>query len=644
MATVIEEFVAQLGWEVDSTSLKQFEKSLQDAGTDFDKLATQAKQADAAVNAISAGSIDNLDTSAINAGISVRQLERQFHDAGFTVDNLVEKIKKYVFWLSAAAGAVSAPTVAINQHTTEQTNLARSVGLSADSLIAWTGLVKEMGFQADNVVDLVEEMNNKIGEKTGLGQMTAVEESLRLLKLDFQEIRKLKPEDQFFAILNAAKELEDVQQAVSAVDMLLGGEANKILGFLRTQEESLETIIERRKALIVLDEEGREGAMRFTRVWTMFTGVVASLGQQFAGLLGDSFTPALNEFIDFVVANRDLIRVETKKWVERVSKALKFFFGILKDIFIILQRLVKAVGGFENALRSLAIVVASMQAAKMFKAVQKAIKGATLAQNILLARTKLFAAIKNIGLVAGFALLLLIIEDIYTWIQGGDSLLKDFSKKFEGVIGSVVERLAGVFGLTKDELDLILSRAFESFVQFFVDTYNGAVAFVEKILGAFDKLLFGSEDVFTRIKNFVLSILDIITSTWSGAFTKLGEIASGVVDQVKMLFDRLKTFVGGIIDSIVAKVPSFIKDLIGGGASFVQNIAPVAGATVAGTVGAGAIGQSVANQTANYEVRNNIQVTQQPGESGTDFANRVSKVIEENTAAAVRNNRTGVVY
>jgi hypothetical protein len=575
MATVIEEFVAKLGWDVDTSGIEKFDKQLEETGVTF--------------------------------------------------DNMVDKAKNFAAWVGAGIGAISAATVAINQHTTEQTNLARSVGLSADSLIAWTGVVKEIGFQADNVVDLVEEMNNKIGEKAGLGKMTAVEESFKLLKLDFKEIRKLKPEEQFFKILDAAKELKDTQKAVSAVDMLLGGEANKILGFLRTQEESLETIIERRKALIMLDEEGREGALRFTRVWSMFSGILASLGQQFAGLLGDALTPMLNKFVDFVAANRKLIRTETKKWVERVSKVLKFFFTILKEIVAQIQKVVKALGGFDNALKVLGVTIAALKAVQAFTAIQAAIKGVTAAQILLTGATKAFAAIKTLGLMAGVALLILVIEDLYHWITGGNSLLKELSREFEGIIGGVVERLAGVFGMTKDELDLLMVRALEDVVEFFTGIFDSSVEMVEKIIGAFDELINGSEDVFSRILKFAMDTAKAIGEGWLAVF-------NNIVDTIL-----------GSVRRLVSKVP-FLGDLVAGGKTFIQETFQGTPGGVTAPATALAQAANVQNQTSRMNVENNINVTQLPGEDGTGFANRVAKVIEESTATAVRNNQTGVVY
>jgi phage-related protein len=741
MATVIEEFVATLGWDVDPKGIQQFERSVENVEGSFDHLISQAKQTDSAVNQITAGGIDNINTGTINAGISVQQLGTQFRKAAEDLKPLVAQVKRFVTWTSAAAAAIGAATVAINQHTTEQTNLAKSVGLSADALIAWTGIVKEIGFEADNVVDLVEEMNNKIGEKAGLGKMTAVEESFKLLKLDFKEIRKLKPEEQFFKILDAAKELKDVQKAVSAVDMLLGGEANKILGFLRTQEESLEKILERRKALIMLDEEGREGAMKFTRVWTMFSGVIANLGQQFAGLLGEQLAPIINKFIDFVLANKKLIKTETRKWVERVTKFLKIFFGILEKVYNFIKKVIVALGGFDNALKLVGATVVALKVARVFFAIQKAIQGATAAQLLLTGASKAYAALKFLGVAAGLLLLFLILEDIWTWIQGGDSLLKDFSKQFEGTIGGIVQSLADTFGMSKDELDFLIASSFDDFIQFFVDTGKAISEWADDFVAVFHELFFGSTDIITRLETFIGDFLDLVVRFWTGAWSllvsqlkvifapllaywgwafghikeivldalnsigdwfsqlwvdfqqdlvnatiALGEFATPAIAKIEnelfdffngirnginnMLSDIGQFFVDikdgiiGVVDSIVNAVSSAfnaVKNTIVGTFRGIAAQIPLVGDLIGGNIGVNpvaaeqvtggaaaiaaplAMGQSI-QSSQQVEVQNNINVTQLPGENGTDFANRVAQVLEENTANAVRNNQTGVVY
>ena len=149
----IEEFVAFLGWEVDATELEEFQNQVEDIGG---------------------------------------------------------MLKKAALAVAGVTSAMAALTVIVNKTTGANIALAKSVGVSAEFLEAMGGVVRPLGFEMENVVDLVEEMNNKIGESAGLGQpISGVTDSLKILGLEFKSLKELAPEDQFIQILDAAKNLED---------------------------------------------------------------------------------------------------------------------------------------------------------------------------------------------------------------------------------------------------------------------------------------------------------------------------------------------------------------------------------------------------------------------------------------------------
>jgi hypothetical protein len=635
MSTVIEEFVATLGWEVDPKVIDEFNRKIGQAEQGFEKAAGSANKASRAVgktsNALRGSTAATVRQSASFDKAKIAVAEMSGSLGGF-VKRAEQSAKKIVGIASIIAGAFSVVTVAINRQTAEHANLAASVGLSAEALDVWAGLAKEIGFEADNVVDLVEEMNNKLGEKAGLGEMKAVEETMKILKLDFEDIRKLKPEDQFLKILEAAKGLEDAQQAVSAVDMLLGGEANKFLGFLRTQEESLEVIIERRKALILLDEEGRKGAQQFTKVWGLFAGLIGSLVSQFSGLLGEALVPILNQTIDWVTENKKLIKTKLKQWVEQALKVIKFLISGIKFIVSEINKWTDAVGGLTKAFKILAAILIAIKLRAFVSSMAQLIvllKGATAAQTALNVATAAFAAIKAIGIIGLLALIILIIEDLYQAFTGGESLLKNIFleavKVVEEYIDMAAQFWANLFGLSKEEFDAFLVKAFgdwESFKKFiadmlfeigqlFVTAWTGIAKWVSKTAG--------------KIKDSIVSAFSTAIKVVIASLKKLGRFA----------FNTLKDLpiVGGILKS--ETVQNIAENFLG---------SPAVTAPATGAVTGGSVANNNQQSIQNTEVQATMNITQSPGESGTDFANRVVNVLEEQAAVAVKNNNTGLVF
>ena len=225
--------------------------------------------------------------------------------------------------LGVAAAAVAGLTVLTNKLTAEQQRMADSVGISSDALEAYGTIAKSAGLNVDNVVDLVEELNNKFGESKGLEEMTTpVMESMKILGLEFENLKKLKPEDQFFQILDAASKLGDAQAGSSAADILLGGEASKFIGLLRTQDKTLEELIATQKAYNLLTDQGRKDAMAFNNAFQDLTVIIGSGTKQLAAYLGKGMLPVIKAVNEWVLKNKELSQTIVKVFSIVIPAAL----------------------------------------------------------------------------------------------------------------------------------------------------------------------------------------------------------------------------------------------------------------------------------------------------------------------------------
>ncbi len=600
MTVRIEEFVAHLGWEVDPGKLKEFDQQ---------------------------------------------------------VTKIKDGFKKVAIAIGAATAAVTALIVHTNRETAEMANLAKSVGLTTDNLLALSGVVSEIGLNTENVIDLVEEMNNKMGEKKGLGQFTAVEESLKLLNLDFKELEQLEPDKQFIKILDAAAKLGDQQKAVSAVDMLFGGEANKILGFIREMGMSLEEIIERRKALNFLAEDGVEGAVQFNRAWGETKGIISSVWAQFSGLVGETLKPLLESFNEWVIENKELIKTKIVEWAERLGNFLEIIWKFFKLIGEVLRPVIDLFGGLENVLAVVAGIGAGIALASMIKVI-------TLLTQILLPAIKtigLFKAALNFGKLAGtiglIVLAALAINSLVRFLQGKDSLVGDIGDKIAEKMDQATGAIAGFFGMTKEEFQFWLVGAVEDIENFFVTIGEAIAGFLTEL----SNIQWG--EVWEIWKGIFLGGVEFIKELLGSAVQFISDIFSEMVLVVEGWLSSLVNFIlkipGRIIDSFKS-LPGIVKDIV--------RALPGAGLIAAGIDLFGGGSESpTPEQTpspglvSNIENNRNLQnivnrqggspqsnvtahmnITQQPGEDSEGFANKVVQILEENASEAVRNNRSGV--
>ncbi|WP_421902172.1 phage tail tape measure protein [Maridesulfovibrio sp.] len=350
----------------------------------------------------------------------------------------------------AGAAAVGTAVTMANQATGEQVKLARALGVSAEEFQAWGGIAKEAGFEVDTVGDLIEEMNNKLGESAGLEEITPVKESLEMLGLSFEELQGIAPEEQFKRIAEAIKAMPDGQQASAAADILMGGEANKFFGYLRTRKEGVDEIIAQQKRLNVLSEEGRKGAADYNTAFSQMSTVVGSVAAEISGLIGGALAPLISEYApklaDYVRSHKDDLMGVGDAVREMIPAVMNFGKGLYK-VGSMVAGFVSAVGGIENV----AIMVGAVMAGKAtIGMVSFASSLVTVGQSLPFVATGIKAigaaiAANPIGLIVGA-------------VVGGAMLIwkywepiKEFFSGLIDTVGSVVSSVGSFFGFGDDE-------------------------------------------------------------------------------------------------------------------------------------------------------------------------------------------------
>jgi hypothetical protein len=275
--------------------------------------------------------------------------------------------KKAAQGIAALSTALVVGAGAVNQMKLESDNMTRSMGASVETVEAVTNGIKGIGLNAENVTDLYEEMNNKLGESAGIEEITAVTESLGILGLQFNEIKKLSPDEQFKAITDAALKMEDATQAAAAADILMGGEANKIISTLRLQGKSMEDITKNYQMLNFRTDQSRKGAEDMAKAQSKTAKIIGSLTQEVSGLIGKALAPMIDKFNDWMINNKELISQNLDKLFNSIGNSIgdvgqhmETLIGWIGDLganFSEFVKWAKWVGGFIVALTGLSVVL-----------------------------------------------------------------------------------------------------------------------------------------------------------------------------------------------------------------------------------------------------------------------------------------------
>lgn len=403
--------------------------------------------------------IDNMTKPVRKMTGSIHKMTEKTEAGLRKIDAATEKVtsslfnvgKKAAVGITALSTALVVGAGAVNSMKLESDNMSRAMGANIQTVEAVTSGIKGIGLSAENVTDLYEEMNNKLGESAGIEEITAVTESLGILGLEFQAIKKLSPEDQFKAITDAALKMEDATQAAAAADILMGGEANKIISTLRLQGRSMDDIIGNYQMLSFRTDQSRKGSEDMAKAQSKTTKIIGSLTQEVSGLLGKALAPMITKFNEFMINNKELISQNLDKLfnsignsVGDVGQHMEMLIGWIGDLganFSEFLKWAKWVGALALAITGL------MVALKLFIGVMTAV-------NLVMANPIIAAVVLTVAALAGVAYLVYKNWDgISAWFSDmWESIKTTFNIGFEFVktafswspLGMIIENWSGI--------------------------------------------------------------------------------------------------------------------------------------------------------------------------------------------------------
>lgn len=319
--------------------------------------------------------VDRMTRPVRKMGASISKMTESAEVGLRKVDAATSKVTESMFGVGkkaalGIAGLTSALVVgagAVNQMKLESDNMTRAMGANVETVEAVTSAIKGVGLTAENVTDLYEELNNSFGESAGIEEITKVTESLGILGLQFNEIKKLSPDEQFKAIADAALKMEDATQAAAAMDILLSGESNKIISTLRLQGKSMEDITKNYQMLNFRTDQSRKGAEDMAKAQSKTAKIIGSLTQEVSGLIGKALAPMIDKFNEWMINNKELISQNLDKLFNSIGNSIgdvgqhmETLIGWIGDLganFSEFVKWAKWVGGFIVALTGLSVVL-----------------------------------------------------------------------------------------------------------------------------------------------------------------------------------------------------------------------------------------------------------------------------------------------
>nr|DAH47403.1 MAG TPA: tail tape measure [Bacteriophage sp.] len=323
MATVGDNLKAniRIGGTIDPSWKKSVDGLKHGLSGATQEVARLTRQQDVLKRKIQAGVLAGQDITELRK--QYEKLGKKIHDAAGEQDKFNRKLAraerlerwkgragtvlKTGFGLSVGSGlTLAAGTTAVlnrNTETAERAGIARSYGVDYETYAAWDSLARLMGLNGENIGDLFEEYRNKVfDDDNGATDKGAIQEVFGALGLKAGVMAGKSNQEQVEFLFDRLLQVENEQVAAGMADALFGGEANKILTWMRLSGKTYRELISEQKRYNLVTKAGADGAVQGHMALSNLSNVLSSSIDEISGQLGKELAPHIQQVTDDLAA------------------------------------------------------------------------------------------------------------------------------------------------------------------------------------------------------------------------------------------------------------------------------------------------------------------------------------------------------
>ena len=421
---------------------------------------------------------------------------------------------------------------------------AARVGVTAEEFQVLSFAAGEAGVSVEQLEDTLKTQSIAMANASK-GAATQVD-ALRAVGLSFEGASKLDQFELFKRVSDGLLLIEDQSERTSATVALFGEVGTKLGPLLKGGSDGIDAAAMAAENLgIILDDESIAATERYTDAMGRLTGSFSAFKNKVGIVVIEALLPIVDAINDFTSRNQRLINV-------------------LVDLTPMVLALVTAIAGLAAigvVLASLGFLVSGIMALTAAVELAAASIGLTLLPFIGALALAFVSIAAQVALgVAVFGAVGLAIDDLLTFIRGGDSLIGRFIDRWkgtDGVMGTVArstESMIGIFvelfAITKDLASVAfdLFEAFGAVVLVGIEATLGAIVdLLGQVFGFDASPLLGGFESFESVIDSILGCRQAISGmTWtlsglpsglgdsitSGGFSALGDAAKGAASSV----------------------------------------------------------------------------------------------------------------
>jgi len=508
------------------------------------------------------------------------------------------------------AGAVAAVTAALIALTVETARAgdeiaktADALGISAEELQKWRAAADKAGVSTEEL-----DIALKTLTRTSANAATGTGEAVQAFKDFGIEVKNadgsVKSQTQLLKELaDNYNNIEDPVKRAAALQKIFGESGAALGPLLAEGADGIEELMERAEDLgLIMSEEQVRASEKFVDAMTDVQAVLTGIRNRISMALMPAMTDIINTFVEWFIANKDLIDQKIDSFMETLGTILEEipkkaagiidFFGGIENVLIALVTVGGLLTGGVLSVAVLTPIVSILSGLVTILGAVATALGIGLAPVVGLVLILFANLIAIIGVLAGFwAILLLAIQDVYTFLQGGDS-----------VWGRLLERL----GLSE--------KAFKTMW----DMINTGKSIIMELWGLFSAL---SELFVAVVTPAIGLVLTALKPLFDNFVEFISWIGSGALDVIDFFVQRLAE---------AADVMGKIAGAISGLSSAISGDVGVSAGSAAGS---SAVSNSSNSNSVNQNNTINVNGASNPQAVGNEVVDQVGAMLNGAAAA-----------
>jgi hypothetical protein len=526
---IVRELITKLGFNIDEVKLNKFESSIKSVKTNLKAIEPVAKKMSDSVRvaqnkllaSIQDGSspfklsslkdvsgkfqtvlkdsqgvikyVKNAEGIFVKFTSEVTKNSSHFNSAIESVENKLKSInfvniaKKISLAFIGVAGGALALGVSTAKTVDEMQKLANQIGIDTTTLQELELAAQNSGLQVDELSNSFSKFSKYTGDVALSSSGTSAE--FRKLGINIKNSNgQIKDIDILYG--EAAQKIDNLSNKslkASLSNKLFGTSNIDLVKFMGQSTDAIEKQREEvRKLGYVVDKDGVKNTTKFLQTWSKFKSMATGIRNE----LGVKLLPVLNKiitkFTNWFMNNRKLISSGLNAFITGLTFVLKSLYQIGSLLITLFEKLSDALGGAGNVFRIFSGIVIALGAILGVRLVTQIW---TLIKAIRILSVTFLAS--PIGLITGLVIALgvaigLLVDDIYHWVNDGESLIGEFLGNFE----EFKNNFLGIWDLITDGVE----EALTNIGNFGQKIFDGIV---DNIMAAFDKIM----SVVNTVKN-----------------------------------------------------------------------------------------------------------------------------------------------